>query len=179
MEPTACLCQPPKSGHFRTAMYFTKMLAERNMIGFLATNASPAMAPSAAESSLWQQSAELAAPTGLSAPFILDISHTEVAREDISRKGKGGHTQNWALDQGGRPRPIPRRPFSDASSHGWPQGLRSVSHDGRAVGNMSRRSERTSTAPMCRTGQAASVISCMRSILRGSASLMTLRRRSP
>ena len=34
-----------RSGHFGTAMYFTKMFAERNMIGFLATNASPAMAP--------------------------------------------------------------------------------------------------------------------------------------
>ena len=33
------------SGHFGTAMYFTKMAADANCIGFLSSNASPAMAP--------------------------------------------------------------------------------------------------------------------------------------
>jgi LDH2 family malate/lactate/ureidoglycolate dehydrogenase len=33
------------SGHFGTAMYFTRMAAEAGCIGFLSTNASPAMAP--------------------------------------------------------------------------------------------------------------------------------------
>jgi LDH2 family malate/lactate/ureidoglycolate dehydrogenase len=33
------------SGHFGTAMCFTKMAAEAGCIGFLSTNASPAMAP--------------------------------------------------------------------------------------------------------------------------------------
>ncbi len=33
------------SGHFGTAMYFTRQAAQRGCIGFLCTNASPAMAP--------------------------------------------------------------------------------------------------------------------------------------
>ena len=33
------------SGHFGTAMYYTRMAASKGCIGFLSTNASPAMAP--------------------------------------------------------------------------------------------------------------------------------------
>ena len=95
-----------RSGHFGAAMYFTKMLAERNMIGFLATNASPAMAPfGSREKLIGNNPQSCAAPTGLSAPFILDISHTEVARGKIylAKERREAIPENWALDQSGAP----------------------------------------------------------------------------
>ncbi|NBQ83100.1 MAG: Ldh family oxidoreductase, partial [Alphaproteobacteria bacterium] len=67
------------SGHFGTAMYFTKMLAEQNMIGFLATNASPAMAAfGGREKIVGNNPQSWAAPTPFAAPFIVDIAHTAV-----------------------------------------------------------------------------------------------------
>ena len=73
-----------RSGHFGTAMYYTKRLADKNMIGFLATNASPAMAPHGGAAKLVGNNLQSwSAPTALDAPFILDIAHTEVARGKI------------------------------------------------------------------------------------------------
>ena len=72
------------SGHFGTAMYFTRQLAEAGCVGFLATNASPAMPPTGGtEKLIGNNPQSWAAPSGMDAPFVLDIAHTAVARGKI------------------------------------------------------------------------------------------------
>ena len=95
-----------RSGHFGTAMYYTKRLADKNMIGFLATNASPAMAPcGGAEKLVGNNPQSWSAPTALDAPFILDIAHTEVARGKIylAKEKKEPIPDHWALNKDGMP----------------------------------------------------------------------------
>ena len=94
-----------RSGHFGTAMYFTKMLAEKNMIGFLATNASPAMAAfGGREKMVGNNPQSWAAPTPFSAPFIVDIAHTAVARGKIYLAGEKQEAipDHWALSPQGK-----------------------------------------------------------------------------
>jgi len=95
-----------RSGHFGTAMYFTKMLAEQNMIGFLATNASPAMAAfGGREKIVGNNPQSWAAPTPFAAPFIVDIAHTAVARGKIYLAKEKHETipDHWALSPQGQP----------------------------------------------------------------------------
>jgi len=94
------------SGHFGTAMYFTRQLAEAGMIGFLATNASPAVPPhGGAEKLIGNNPQSWAAPTGLDTPFILDFAHSAVARGKIYLAREKGETipSDWALDADGAP----------------------------------------------------------------------------
>ena len=94
------------SGHFGTAMFFTRQLAEAGMIGFLATNASPAMPPEGgAEKLIGNNPQSWAAPTGLDAPFVLDFAHSAVARGKIYLAKEAGRPipDGWALDADGRP----------------------------------------------------------------------------
>lgn len=102
---TACatIC---RSGHFGTAMYFTKKLADQDMIGFLATNASPAMAPyGGVDKMVGNNPQSWAAPTNSEAPFIVDISHTAVARGKIylAKDKKEAIPDHWALSKDGVP----------------------------------------------------------------------------
>jgi len=82
------------SGHFGTAMYFTRMAANAGCIGFLSTNASPAMAPLGGRSKLigtnpWS----IAAPAGQYPPMMLDIANTAVQADHRSGYGnRGKHT---------------------------------------------------------------------------------------
>ena len=95
-----------RSGHFGTAMYFTKQMAEADMIGFLATNASPAMAAfGGAEKMVGNNPQSWAAPTDRQAPFILDIAHTEVARGKIylAKEKHQDIPSHWALSADGKP----------------------------------------------------------------------------
>ena len=95
-----------RSGHFGTAMYFTKMLAEQDMIGFLATNASPAMPPfGGAEKLIGNNPQSWAAPTARPMPFVLDIAHTEVARGKIylAKEKHQSIPPHWALSPDGTP----------------------------------------------------------------------------
>lgn len=104
-----------RSGHFGTAMYFTKMLADQDMIGFLTTNASPAMPPFGGRDKMVGNNPESwAAPTHLPAPFIIDIAHTAVARGKIYlAKDKGvSIPDNWALAQDGQPTTDPAQAIS-------------------------------------------------------------------
>lgn len=94
------------SGHFGTAMYFTRQLAETGCIGFLATNASPAMPPTGGtEKLIGNNPQSWAAPSGLHTPFVLDIAHTAVARGKIFLAREKGDSipLGWALDADGRP----------------------------------------------------------------------------
>ena len=94
------------SGHFGTAMYFTRQLAMQNMIGFLATNASPAIPPAGGRGKLIGNNPQSwAAPTGLATPYLLDFAHSAVARGKIYLAREKGEAIpiGWALDETGQP----------------------------------------------------------------------------
>ena len=69
------------SGHFGTAMYFTRMAAAAGCIGFLSSNASPAMAPwGGREKRIGNNPFSWAAPAGRHPPMMVDMANTAVAR---------------------------------------------------------------------------------------------------
>lgn len=95
-----------KSGHFGTAMYYTRMASRSGCIGFMSTNASPAMAPwGGREKRVGTNPWSLAAPAGRYAPMILDIANTAVARGKLYAARQRGETipDGWAIDQDGQP----------------------------------------------------------------------------
>jgi LDH2 family malate/lactate/ureidoglycolate dehydrogenase len=78
-----------RSYHFGTALYYTLMAARQSCVGFLSTNASPAMAPWGGRSKMvgtnpWSW----AAPAGRHAPMALDMANTAVARGKIYVAGR-------------------------------------------------------------------------------------------
>ena len=93
------------SGHFGTAMYFTKMAAQAGCVGFVSTNASPAMAPwGGLEKRVGTNPWSWAAPAGRYAPMMLDIANTAVARGKLYLAKQRNETipENWAIDAQGR-----------------------------------------------------------------------------
>ncbi|MBV9891651.1 MAG: Ldh family oxidoreductase [Rhizobacter sp.] len=94
------------SNHFGTAMYFTLMAARRGCVGFLSTNASPAMAPwGGRKKTVGTNPWSWAAPAGSHAPMVLDIANTGVARGKIYlAKQKGLRIpEGWAINAAGAP----------------------------------------------------------------------------
>lgn len=94
------------SGHFGTAMYFTRMAAAEGCIGFLSTNASPAMAPwGGREKTVGNNPWSVAAPAGRHAPMVLDIANTAVARGKLYLARQRGEPipDTWAMDLDGNP----------------------------------------------------------------------------
>lgn len=94
------------SGHFGTAMYFTRMAAQAGCVGFLSTNASPAMAPwGGREKRVGTNPWSWAAPAGRHAPMMLDIANTAVARGKLylARQRNEPIPDGWAIDVLGRP----------------------------------------------------------------------------
>jgi LDH2 family malate/lactate/ureidoglycolate dehydrogenase len=94
------------SNHFGTAMYFTLMAARAGCVGFLATNASPAMAPWGGRKKVvgtnpWSW----ACPGGSHAPMALDIANTGVARGKIylAKQKDEPIPAGWAIDADGAP----------------------------------------------------------------------------
>ncbi len=94
------------SGHFGTAMYFTRMAAIKGCIGLISTNASPAMAPWGGKDKMvgtnpWS----IAAPAGKHAPMMLDIASTAVARGKLYLARQRGEPipESWAMDRDGNP----------------------------------------------------------------------------
>ena len=93
------------SGHFGTAMYFTRRAAMAGCVGFLATNASPAMAPwGGREKRVGNNPFSWAAPAGRYPPMMLDIANTAVARGKLyAAKARGDAIpEGWAIDADGR-----------------------------------------------------------------------------
>ncbi len=93
------------SGHFGTAMYFTRMAAAEGCIGFLSTNASPAMAPwGGRQKQVGNNPWSWAAPAGRYPPMMLDIANTSVARGKLylSRQRGEAIPEGWAIDAEGR-----------------------------------------------------------------------------
>ncbi|MCS0505035.1 Ldh family oxidoreductase [Ancylobacter mangrovi] len=94
------------SNHFGTAMYFTLMAARAGCVGFLSTNASPAMAPWGGRAkSVGTNPWSWAAPAGRHAPMVLDIANTAVARGKIylAQQKKLAIPEGWAIDAAGEP----------------------------------------------------------------------------
>ena len=94
------------SGHFGTAMFFTRQAASADCIGFLSTNASPAMAPWGGRDKLigtnpWS----IAAPAGKYAPMVLDVANTAVARGKLYVAQQRGEKipAAWAITRDGSP----------------------------------------------------------------------------
>ena len=93
------------SGHFGTAMYFTRRAAEAGCIGFLSTNASPAMAPwGGREKRVGTNPWSVAAPAGSLPPLMLDVANTAVARGKLYVARQRGEPipEGWATDAQGR-----------------------------------------------------------------------------
>ena len=109
------------SNHFGTAMYFTLMAARAGCVGFLSTNASPAMAPwGGRKKTVGTNPWSWAAPAGRHPPMVLDIANTGVARGKIYlAKQKAFPSRK----DGRSARPVRRRPIpttrSLASSCRW------------------------------------------------------------
>ncbi len=94
------------SGHFGTAAYFTRQVAQAGCIALLATNASPAMAPWGARTKLvgtnpWS----IAAPGPDGEPLVLDLANTAVARGKVYVAADRGEPipDGWAADADGNP----------------------------------------------------------------------------
>lgn len=94
------------SNHFGTAMYFTRKVARAGCVGFLSTNASPAMPPWGGRSkAVGTNPWSWAAPAGLFPPMVLDVANTSVARGKIYLARQNGVQipLGWALDAEGHP----------------------------------------------------------------------------
>jgi LDH2 family malate/lactate/ureidoglycolate dehydrogenase len=94
------------SNHFGTAMYFTLMAAREGCVGFLSTNASPAMAPwGGRKKTVGTNPWSWAAPAGSHAPMVLDIANTGVARGKIYLAKQRGLPipEGWAINAAGAP----------------------------------------------------------------------------
>lgn len=95
-----------RSNHFGTAMYFTLMAARAGCVGFLSTNASPAMAPwGGRRKTVGTNPWSWAAPAGALAPMVLDIANTGVARGKIYLARQKGQPipEGWAITAEGAP----------------------------------------------------------------------------
>lgn len=94
------------SNHFGTAAYFTREAAKAGCIAILATNASPAMAPSGGkEKAIGTNPWSIAAPAGSRGVAVMDIANTAVARGKIYLAAERGDTipDTWAADENGVP----------------------------------------------------------------------------
>lgn len=94
------------SNHFGTAMYYTRMAAADGCVGFLSTNASPAMAPwGGRKKAIGTNPWSIAAPAGDLPPMVLDIANTSVARGKVYLAKQKGQTipLGWAINSAGEP----------------------------------------------------------------------------
>lgn len=94
------------SGHIGTCMRYTRRAALDGCVGFLTTNASPAMAPwQGREPKLGNNPWSWGAPAGRHQPMLMDLCNAAVARGKIYLAEKRGEPipLGWAMDREGRP----------------------------------------------------------------------------
>lgn len=94
------------SNHFGTAAYFTREVAKAGCVAFLATNASPAMAPWGGRvKTIGTNPWSIAAPAGRHGVAVMDIANTAVARGKIYLAAEKGLDipDTWAADANGVP----------------------------------------------------------------------------
>jgi LDH2 family malate/lactate/ureidoglycolate dehydrogenase len=99
------------SNHFGTAAYWTRMLAERDCVGILTTNGSPAMAPwGGVEKLVGANPWSIAVPGGDQGAIVLDIANIGVARGKVYAARERGQQlpQGWAIDATGLPTTDPQ-----------------------------------------------------------------------
>ncbi len=94
------------SNHFGTAAYFTREAAKAGCVAFLATNASPAMAPwGGRKKGLGSNPWSIAAPAGRFGVSVMDLANTAVARGKIYLAAERGEDipPFWAANADGVP----------------------------------------------------------------------------
>jgi LDH2 family malate/lactate/ureidoglycolate dehydrogenase len=99
------------SNHFGTAAYWTRILAERNCVGILTTNGSPAMAPwGGVEKLIGANPWSIAVPSGRHGAVVLDIANIGVARGKVYAARQRGERlpEGWAIDASGLPTTDPQ-----------------------------------------------------------------------
>ncbi|SEG19108.1 malate dehydrogenase (NAD) /L-sulfolactate dehydrogenase [Eubacterium ruminantium] len=95
------------SNNFGTAGYFSKLAADKKMIGFVCANSGPAIAPAVGGKALFGTNPiSMAYPTDdPENPVIFDMATSTAARGKIRLAAKNGESipADWALDENGQP----------------------------------------------------------------------------
>lgn len=94
------------SNHFGIGAYYAMMALEEDMIGIVATNTSPLMAPfGGKEPLLGTNPIAMAVPAGEEYPVVLDMATSLVPRGKIEIYARKGEKLplGWAIDADGRP----------------------------------------------------------------------------
>lgn len=95
-----------KSSHFGIAGYYAEMAARENMIGFVVTNARPAVAPIfGVEPMYGTNPIAFACPTDEKYPFLLDMATPIIQRGKIEIYARAKKTipKGWIIDSKARP----------------------------------------------------------------------------
>jgi len=104
-----------RSNHFGAAALYTKMAAERGMIGIAMTNVVPnVVAPGGSKPIVGNNPLAVSVPTFGDFPFTLDISLSNVAGGKLLLASKKGEKIpfDWATDKDGRPTDDPDKGFA-------------------------------------------------------------------
>lgn len=94
------------SNHFGVASYYSMMASDKDMIGLVMTNASPAIAPFGTKTPLLGTNPlAIAVPANKQKPIVLDMSMSTVARGKIRLAAleKEQIPMDWGLDMDGNP----------------------------------------------------------------------------
>ncbi len=105
-----------RSNHFGAAALYTKMAAERGMIGIAMTNVVPNMVvPGGSKPVIGNNPIAISVPTFGDFPFTLDISMSAVAGGKLLLASKKGEKipLDWATDKDGRPTDDPDKGFAE------------------------------------------------------------------
>lgn len=104
-----------RSNHFGAAALYTKMAAERGMIGIAMTNVVPnVVAPGGSKPIVGNNPLAISVPTFGEFPFTLDISLSNVAGGKLLLASKKGEKipLDWATDKEGKPTDDPEAGFA-------------------------------------------------------------------
>ncbi|MDY3280764.1 Ldh family oxidoreductase [Dysosmobacter sp.] len=104
-ETGCCFATVRNSNHFGTAAFYTRMAAERGMVGFACTNLTGKIAPyGSAEPFMGTDPISVAAPSE-TIPLVLDMTPSVVALGKLILAQKLGQPipLGWALDREGNP----------------------------------------------------------------------------
>ena len=104
-----------RSNHFGAAALYTKMAAEKGMIGIAMTNVVPnVVAPGGSKPIVGNNPLAISVPTFGDFPFTLDISLSNVAGGKLLLASKKGEKipLDWATDKDGKPTDDPDKGFA-------------------------------------------------------------------
>ncbi len=104
------------STHFGIAGYYALMAAEEGMMGFVVTNARPAIAPTfSTEPMLGTNPIAFAAPSDMPFPFCFDAatSITQRGKIEVAARAEKPIPEGWLVDPEGRPVTDPVRILKD------------------------------------------------------------------